>query len=153
MLPDSHLLLPERIANHQKQACHQSIRGRKRDFLVERLPKERTTVFTNACAPGRKKSVILLDPDEPMDESTGMVNPLTMPPPPPSTPPPSPPPPDNRTRSQHSYAARKRDEAVGGEGYGSTTVAFCCLGVQEVNMQLTCGYQKADHTVPPQSPG
>ncbi|KAI8494602.1 hypothetical protein Bbelb_278280 [Branchiostoma belcheri] len=25
--------------------------------------------------------------------------------------------------------------------------------VQEVNMQLTCGYQKADHTVPPQSPG
>ncbi|KAI8498153.1 hypothetical protein Bbelb_240970 [Branchiostoma belcheri] len=25
--------------------------------------------FTNACAPGRKKSVILLDPDEPMDEN------------------------------------------------------------------------------------
>ncbi|KAI8495068.1 hypothetical protein Bbelb_270540 [Branchiostoma belcheri] len=27
------------------------------------------------------------------------------------------------------------------------------LPVQEVNMQLTCGYQKADHTGPPQSPG
>ncbi|XP_019643793.1 PREDICTED: uncharacterized protein LOC109484877 [Branchiostoma belcheri] len=79
--------------------------------------------FTNACAPGRKKSVILLDPDEPMDESTGMVNPLTMPPPPPSTPPPSPPPPDNRTRSQRSYAARKRDEAAGWRAIHDTLLA------------------------------
>ncbi|KAI8490620.1 hypothetical protein Bbelb_318880 [Branchiostoma belcheri] len=66
--------------------------GKKKRLFGRKVAKRKMT-FTNGCAPGRKKSVILLDPtmpDEPTDEITGMVNPLTMLPPPPSPPPPSP---------------------------------------------------------------